>query len=82
MAVISGDWKYIVTAPDLEELYNLRHDPGEENNVLEESLAAAGPLRQYLGFFESNCVRFEQMDFDVPVDDKLLKKLESLGYVR
>jgi arylsulfatase A-like enzyme len=81
-SVISGEWKYIVTFPLAEEFYNLRGDPGEISNVLDERMAVADPLRQYLESFEVSCARLEQIDIDVPVDDKLLEKLESLGYIR
>lgn len=81
-SVVFGDWKYIVTAPNAGELYNLMDDPGEQENLLDQRESTAAPMRGYLEEFEKTCSRFTQVNLDVTVDEKQLKKLESLGYVK
>jgi arylsulfatase A-like enzyme len=81
-SVVSSDWKYIVTLPHAEELYNLVEDPGEKVNLIEGRMDIAGPLKLYIESFEKQCTRLEQVNFEMPVDDKLLEELKSLGYVR
>jgi arylsulfatase A-like enzyme len=49
MGVVDGNWKYICrTADRIEELYDLRNDPDEKNNVASEYTTVAARYRSYL----------------------------------
>jgi arylsulfatase A-like enzyme len=57
VAIHTQEWKYIrgghdweyVRGVQPEELYHLRSDPGEQQNVIQEYPAVAAELRAYLG---------------------------------
>lgn len=81
-SVIYSNWKYILTIPGADELYNLKEDLAEKVNLLEERHGAAELLKEHLENFEDECVKLDQIDLEVPVDEELLKELESMGYVK
>jgi choline-sulfatase len=76
-----GSWKYIL-APR-PELYDLEHDPGERQNVIDEQPARAKSLRsgleQRLKQEQTALVSADRATASVPPD--LLEKLGALGYV-
>ena len=47
--ILDGDWKYIVnTANSEEELYNIKDDPTEKNNLIESNYQISSELRSKL----------------------------------
>ncbi len=50
-AVIYGDWHYIYTAPDSEEFFNLKIDPAEKINKINETPEIASLLRTKISEF-------------------------------
>ena len=76
-----GSWKYIL-APR-PELYDLEHDPGERQNLIEQQPARAKSLRsgleQRLKQEQTALVSADRTTAAVPPD--LLEKLGALGYV-
>ena len=48
LAVISGDWKLIVTSGSADQLYNLRTDPSEATNVASSNAAKVTQLKALL----------------------------------
>lgn len=76
-SVASENWKYVQTTR--EELYDLREDPTELNNVAESQPDKLEKLReQYIGIQEQMA---EHLAMDVVLTDAERRKLESLGYV-
>jgi len=60
------------------ELYDLRVDPGETNNLWSESPPEVGKrLRREL----DRAVKAEKQESATPVDEETMRRLESLGYV-
>jgi len=94
IALRGQDLKYIATlhAPTVddlyvaeirdEELYDLRSDPGEKENIIAESsqsLIYRDELRAYLA--EARRVRSERRGEKVILDDAVRERLKALGYL-
>ena len=77
--IVEGAWKYI-RAPR-QELYDLTHDPGESENVIEREPQVAQRLRDRL---EELLPEMESAAPDrghATVDPDAVNRLQSLGYV-
>lgn len=77
-ALRSGRYKYIL-APR-PELYDLRSDPRELNNLHDRNLALAGQLKQKLIEVERRYARASTAPARFAHDPALLERLRSLGY--
>ncbi|MBD3335339.1 MAG: sulfatase-like hydrolase/transferase, partial [Candidatus Eisenbacteria bacterium] len=75
--VRSAGWKYI-RAPQAE-LYDLRHDPGEQQNVLKEHPETAQRLEAWLDWYLT--AESEEALEPVDLDAQVLERLRSLGYL-
>lgn len=86
-AAVYQDWKYIFYEHFREsnifrkELYNLKDDPGEALNIIQENERVARQL--FFGFmdFEQQCKKFRQETKKVKLTDKQEQELKTLGYV-
>lgn len=81
-SVINNNWKYIWAPPNYEEFYNLENDPEEKSNKLTEFTEKAMLLKSNLLSFEKECNKYQQEYYTLPSNEKLLKELKSLGYVK
>jgi arylsulfatase A-like enzyme len=81
-SVVRGDYKYILTLPDTEELYDLADDPGEQDSIIDDNRELADELRAELDAFEEECTKYAPESGEVNLDEEDVKKLESLGYVK
>lgn len=73
------DDKYIeAPAP---EYYDLRSDPGEQQNLWPRQLAASRELAAQLGQFRTDLSAAEKVEAAVTPDSDALRKLAALGYV-
>ncbi|MEE9219145.1 MAG: sulfatase-like hydrolase/transferase [Acidobacteriota bacterium] len=77
-ALRTRDWLY-VRAPE-EELYDLRQDPAQLENVASEKAAHLGDLRRRLEAIERS-VRKSREAPRVELSEEMKRQLESLGYV-
>lgn len=77
VAIRTGDWKYIHTEKE-KQLYDLREDPEEQNNVVEEDHQVAARLRRKIP------ERLFDRDTKTPrppKDEVDREQLEALGYI-
>ncbi len=81
-SVVHGDWKYIVTSPSREEVFNLKDDPGEQANRIAAARTIAERLKAALYDFEKNCKKNKQRKIGLYLNRKTLEKLKSLGYLQ
>ena len=81
-AVIQDGFKYIVTLPDTEELYDINEDAAELNDLAGEHDALVEELRGRLIQFEESCYKYNQESITTELTDHEIQKLKSLGYVR
>jgi arylsulfatase A-like enzyme len=81
-AIRLGDYKYILSAQGVEELYDLRADPDEQRNLIGEQPEKARALRHRL---ESKVDITRRRTFDtrddLRADPEMKRLLEILGYV-
>ena len=73
-------WKYIEDDDaETEELYDLRNDPGETENLVMRESGRASELREILRRWDASVlvVRSE----DVELDEAAVRALRALGYV-
>lgn len=80
-SVIHKNWKYIQSA-NRKELYNLREDPGEKNNLYLIYPALARTLQNQLTDFINNCKPFKPDFTIIPQKDDPVQELKALGYIQ
>jgi len=77
----SGDWKLIhYHADNSEVLYNLKDDPGETTNIIDQHRDRAAQLsRQLTGFLEQTEAKFPRKDplYDAEAEQNYLEKVEE-----
>ncbi|MFC1589919.1 sulfatase [Candidatus Omnitrophota bacterium] len=81
-SVIYGDWHYIVSSPGSEEIYNLKDDPEERFNRIDDSKAIADQLKAELSGFEKNCKKYEQAVAETGLEKEKIEELKALGYLQ
>ncbi len=79
LGVVSDSWKYIQTSRP--ELYDLKNDPGEINNLVTKQPQQARILQDRLRQVLEESVRGEDLGNKAPLDEKTRSRLESLGYL-
>lgn len=77
-SITTADWKYIETTHS--ELYDLRSDPGELQNLFDAKTEQSDAMRQLLADMQAQMVE-AQLD-EVALTDAERRALESLGYVQ
>ena len=79
LSVITNNWKYIQTTRS--ELYNLKHDPDETENLLTTEPKRAELLQHHLHLILSEQTRTSKEESSFVLDAESRRRLESLGYV-
>ncbi|HWP93498.1 MAG TPA: sulfatase-like hydrolase/transferase [Thermodesulfobacteriota bacterium] len=79
----SNDWKLIHRSDTELELFDLKNDPGEQENLIAEKSSIAKPLYENLGFWMD--IQKEKSKLftadKIELDGELTQKLKALGYV-
>lgn len=75
--LVTGKWKYVM-APR-EELYDLKSDPEETDNLAESRTETVNRLKTHLETLEKNMAKKESTE--VKLDELSRRTLESLGYL-
>lgn len=75
--LVAGDWKYIHTK--MPELYDLRSDPGEQQNLVHANPEMAAELEQQLTELEKGFTLRSARE--VQLTQRQRRALESLGYL-
>lgn len=74
----SSEWNYLgLRIPPREELYDLRADPQERNNLLADGRPVLAELRQALAAW-----RGQESSRQTPLSKEVREKLRSLGYLQ
>jgi len=79
LSVVTNHWKYIQTTRP--ELYNLKQDPDEEENLLTAEPKRAELLQHQLRLILSEQARTDKEESSFVLDAESRRRLESLGYV-
>jgi len=82
ISIRTDNWKYIYNPNGSEEIYNIKEDPTELNNLIDKKQEIAKNLRQKLFklMTEARNDFLEPEKFEI--DDKTKEKLRSLGYLQ
>jgi arylsulfatase A-like enzyme len=76
-AIRSSQYKLIVTSKGEKDLYDIRSDPFEINNIIETNSEVVNNLENELFKFGE----FKNVVIKKELEDKIKKRLESLGYI-
>jgi len=83
----TSEWKYIVNGhhPDSdtnvnEELYSIKNDPGETENVIDENEDVAYKMNNQIENHKRLIEKTDQEIQEVEVDERTERRLEGLGY--
>jgi arylsulfatase A-like enzyme/tetratricopeptide (TPR) repeat protein len=79
LGVVSAGWKYIQTTRP--ELYDLKNDPKEMQNLVDEQPHRARLMQGELSQILQTQVRINGGERQSPMDQEMRERLESLGYV-
>ncbi|MCK4999453.1 MAG: sulfatase-like hydrolase/transferase, partial [Anaerohalosphaera sp.] len=79
LAVVEGSWKYIYTTK--EELYDLKNDPAEKNNLARTQSKRAALMQKNLQLILDDNLHSDQTDTSLKLDKSTIDRLRSLGYV-
>ncbi len=79
LGVITERWKYIQTTRP--ELYDLRSDPGETNNLIKRQPQQAYVLQRRLKKMLEQTLGKSEDDSRIVLDEQGRRRLESLGYI-
>ena len=79
LGLISKNFKYIQTTRP--ELYDLARDAAEENNLVKKQPQRARIMQDKLAQILEQSIRKDPAGSKMEIDDKLRKRLESLGYI-
>ena len=78
--IIGEQYKYILTSDGKEELYNVKKDKSEIDNLIDQNQEDADMMKKKLERWMSEAKRNSDNDRRV-VDDEVRKNLEGLGYL-
>jgi arylsulfatase A-like enzyme/Tfp pilus assembly protein PilF len=79
LGVVADGWKFIQTTRP--ELYDLKMDPAETKNLIDEQPQRARFLQEHLQQMLEQAVRKASPDSRLNLDAQAIKRLQSLGYV-
>jgi arylsulfatase A-like enzyme len=81
-AILTDDWKYIYNYDDeTDQLYNLKKDPLETNNLAEKETVRCRNLKARMFEWVSNAKKYpvKEQCYSFTLEEK--EKLEALGYI-
>ena len=81
--IMTSEWKYIYNYKDkTEQLYNIKADPLESNNLIDKKTEQRNQLKEQLFKWASTAKKYptQKKLFQLPPKEK--KKLENLGYIQ
>ncbi len=81
-AIITPEWKYIHSyINNVEQLYNLKNDPLEINNLAEEETKRCNDLKEQLFKWVSKAIKYPVKEQHYKFTQEEKEKLEALGYI-
>jgi len=81
-ALTGLDWKYVHLTERPDELYDLRRDPGETLNVIDDYPDVARELHQRLLAHVTAALKLQDPGAEAELSDETLDQLRALGYVQ
>jgi arylsulfatase A-like enzyme len=78
-AIRTSEWKYIWSESEDDLLFDLKSDPGEKQNVVNDHPTVVKDLRSRIEEHRKRVRRTEE-DADVDMDEEVKQRLRRLGY--
>jgi arylsulfatase A-like enzyme len=75
------DWKFI-ERPDEVELYDIRSDPGEQENVSQDHPDVVEELSAIIDTYRQKAAKTDEQLDSVAIDGEVQDRLEKLGYMQ
>ena len=79
LGLVGDRWKYIESKRP--ELYDLKEDPGERDNLIQNDPQMAQHMRETLAAMTARLAGTPSVDGKIVLDPESIRRLESLGYV-
>jgi arylsulfatase A-like enzyme len=76
-----GDYKYITLSAGEDQLFNLKEDPQETNNIIHRDNQTRSAMRNLLATYTERLKLTEKATGTVILDEKTLQNLKALGYL-
>jgi arylsulfatase A-like enzyme len=76
-----GDYKYIDVSDGEDQLFNLKEDPQETNNIIHRDSQTGSTMRNLLATYTEQLKLTEKAAGTVVLDEKTLQNLKALGYL-
>jgi arylsulfatase A-like enzyme len=76
-----GDYKYITGSAGEDQLFNLKEDPQETNNIIHWDSQTRSALRNLLATYTERLKLTEKAAGTVVLDEQTLQNLKALGYL-
>jgi arylsulfatase A-like enzyme len=80
-ALYKWPYKYILSSDGQHELYNLKDDPKELNNLIKQQTETGEKLFRTLEQFQAQNSRAEEKVDDRPLTEEDVERLKALGYI-
>jgi arylsulfatase A-like enzyme len=78
---IGEEWRSLIDAAELREVYDLSRDPGEGDNLMPSRGKTAAPLKGAFQRFYVSSLKHARRSVRTRLDPEKLKQLKSLGYM-
>ena len=79
-ATIYKNWKYISVNNARRELYNLKTDPEESINLINEYPVISDDMASKFSAFEEHCKKYKRESVNIKLNKKRLEELKIQGY--
>lgn len=81
--IMTPEWKYIYNYQDkTEQLYNIKSDPLELNNLVDKKTKQRNQLKEQLFNWVSNSKKYPIKRQPIQLSPKEIEKLKGLGYIQ
>ena len=81
-AVLHENWKYVISSPGSNEIFDLETDPKEKFDQISEKSYIANSLHSELTRFEDTCKKYTQKNVTIAATKEKLKEMKALGYLQ
>jgi arylsulfatase A-like enzyme len=77
----AGDYKYIMVSAGEDQLFNLKEDPQEKNNIIHRDNQTKSDMLNLLTLYTKQLKLTEKATGTVVLDEETLQNLKALGYL-
>jgi len=82
ISMIFEDYKYVKVLGGEDQLFNIKKDPGEKENLIGQELEIERKLKKVLEGQTKELSLFQKTDKVVEIDKQMMENLRALGYIK